>query len=389
MSPAVSPVPRTRASREAPPAVAAMVRLIKETWAEVEPDVAELSATFYDLLFRLSPDIREMFPINIEAQRGKLVRGIAHVAQMVDRPDDLVPYLNQLGRDYRKYHVRSRHYEAIGTAMLGALRHHLGARWTEQVEHAWAEAYTVVARSMQEAADADPSPASLTGTVIDHRRLTWDLALVRVQPETPINYRAGQYMSIEVPQRPRLWRYLSPANAPRKDGVIEFHVHAVEGGWVSRAIVSHTQLGDVWRFGPPLGRLSVDRDAGRDVLMIAGGTGLAPLRAIVDELSQWGKNPNVHLFYGGRTGEDLYDLDDLRALAATNPWLSIVPTVEDGSLPGAERGTLAEAVTRHGAWPGHDVLVSGSPQMIKATISRMLVAGTTLDQIAYDPFTLN
>ncbi|MDV6011132.1 FAD-binding oxidoreductase [Haloechinothrix sp. LS1_15] len=366
-----------------------MVQLIKRTWAVVEPEVADVSVTFHDLLFRIAPDIREMFPVNIEVRRAKLVRGIAHVVQMVDRPDDLVPFLNQLGRDYRKFHVRSRHYEAIGTAMLGALRHHLGPRWTPEVERAWAEAYTVVARSMQDAAEADPSPAVTTATVVDHRRLTWDLALIRVRPESPVNYRAGQYMSVEVPQRPRLWRYLSPANAPRRDGIIEFHVHAVEGGWVSRALVSHTQPGDVWRLGPPLGRLSVDRESGRNVLMIAGGTGLAPLRALLDDLSRWGKNPAVHLYYGGRTAEDLYDLADLRALAATNPWLRITPVTEDGSLPGAERGTLAEVVTRHGAWPEHHVLVSGSPQMIKATISRLLVAGSSLDQIAYDPFALD
>ena len=54
-----------------------------------------------------------------------------------------------------------------------------------------------------------------------------------------------------------------------------------------------------------------------------------------------------------------------------------------------ERGTLADVVTRHGAWAEHDVLVSGSPQMVRATVSRMLVAGTPLDRITYDPFTVD
>ena len=56
---------------------------------------------------------------------------------------------------------------------------------------------------------------------------------------------------------------------------------------------------------------------------------------------------------------------------------------------GAERGTLADVVTRYGAWAGHDVLVCGSPAMIRATVSRMLVAGTPLDRIRYDPFTVD
>ncbi|SFA77335.1 NAD(P)H-flavin reductase [Amycolatopsis marina] len=387
---AVSPVPRSALPREAPPAVTAMVQLIRDTWAMAEPYTPEISQFFYGMLFTLAPATRDFFPINMEVQRGRLVRALVHIVQMVDRPDDLAPFLRQLGRDHRKFGVISGHYEAVGTALLAALKRQLGPEWTAQVERAWAEAYTIIARAMQASAESDDNPPFWNATVAEHRRLTWDLSLVRVEPEYPVPFEPGQYMSVEVPQRPRLWRYLSPANAPRPDGSLEFHVRAVDGGWVSRAIVSHTQSGDVWRIGPPLGRMSVDRESGRDVLMVAGGTGVAPLRSILDDLAQWAENPRVKLFYGGQTREDLYDLEQLRMLASTNPWLSVVPVVERGAgLPGCEHGTLADAVTRHGAWPNHDVLVAGSPAMIRATVSRMLVAGTALDQIRYDPFTID
>ncbi len=386
----VSPLPRSSAPREAPAAVAAMVRLIRDSWAKSEPFVPEISQFFYGMLFTLAPSTRDFFPINMEIQRGRLVRALVHIVQMVDRPDDLAPFLQQLGRDHRKFGVVPRHYEAVGTALLAALKNHLGPDWTPEVERAWAEAFTIAARAMQEAAAADTNPPSWHATVVEHRRLTWDLALVRVQPAKTVPYQPGQYMSVEVPQRPRLWRYLSPANAPREDGGIEFHVRAVDGGWVSRAIVSHTQPGDVWRLGPPLGRLTVNREARKNVLMVAGGTGVAPLRSILDYLAGWGENPKVRLFYGGPAREDLYDLEELRALGSVNPWLTVTPVVErGGDVPGFEQGTLAEAVTRYGAWPGHDILVSGSPAMIRATVSRMLVAGSALDQIQYDPFTID
>lgn len=386
----ISPLPRSSTPREAPAAVAAMVRLIRDSWAKSEPFIPEISQFFYGMLFTLAPSTRDFFPINMEIQRGRLVRALVHIVQMVDRPDDLAPFLEQLGRDHRKFGVVPRHYEAVGTALLAALKNHLGPEWTPQVERAWAEAFTIAARAMQDAAASDSNPASWRATVVEHRRLTWDLALVRVQPMKPVPYLPGQYMSVEVPQRPRLWRYLSPANAPREDGGIEFHVRAVDGGWVSRAIVSHTQPGDVWRLGPPLGRLTVDREGRRGVLMVAGGTGVAPLRSILDHLALWGENPKVRLFYGGPAREDLYDLEELRALATVNPWLTVTPVVErGGDVAGFEQGTLAEAVTRYGAWPGHDILVSGSPAMIRATVSRMLVAGSALDQIQYDPFTID
>src|SRR5437763_16672610 len=113
--------------------------------------------------------------------------------------------------------------------------------------------------------------------------------------------------------------------------------------------------------------------------LFRSGTGVAPLRSILDHLAMWGHNPKVRLFYGGPSREDLYDLEELRALASTNPWLSVTPVGERGQdLPGFEQGTLAAAVTRVGARPDHDILVSGSPAMIRATVSRMLVAGSAL-----------
>jgi NAD(P)H-flavin reductase/hemoglobin-like flavoprotein len=367
-----------------------MIRLIRESYAQVQPRAEEFTQFFYAMLFAIAPATRELFAANMEVQRSRFLRALVHVVQSFDRPDELVPFLRQLGRDHRKFGVLAQHYDAMGTALVTALKQYAGQVWTPPVEKAWRDAYGLIAKTMQEAAEADPGPAWWTAQVVDHQRLTWDLAVVRVIPDRPVPYRAGQYVSVEIPQRPRLWRYLSPANTPRPDGSIEFHIRAVPGGSVSRSIVGHTQVGDTWRIGSPMGRMRVDRESDRDVVMVAGGTGTAPMRAILEELCRWGDNPEVTMFAGGRTRADLHDLDTLTAMAATNPWLTVIPVVE--SYPrtaGMEHGTLADAVTRFGAWANRDVLVCGSPAMIRATVSRMLVAGTPLDRIVYDPFTLD
>lgn len=370
--------------------VSKMVRLIRESYAVVEPHADEVAKFFYGTLFSIAPHTRELFAANMEVQRSRLLRALVHVIQMVDKPDELLPFLQQLGRDHRKFGVVTQHYEAVGTALLASIKRYAGDSWTDQVERAWAEAYTVMASAMTEAAAADDGPAWYTGQVLHHERLSWDLAVVRVQTDHPVPYLPGQYVSVEVPQRPRMWRYLSPANAPSDDGVMEFHVRSVEGGWVSRAVVGHAQPGDQWRIGSPMGRLTVDRENSPDVLMVAGGTGVTPLRAIIDDLAQYGENPRVQLFYGGRTRDDLYDLENLRRIAMHNPWLTITAVLEDDpNVDGVEHGTIADVVSRYGAWEGWDVLVSGSPAMIRATVSKMLVAGTTLDNIRYDPFTLD
>ena len=385
----LTPVPPPRREPAGGGEASVRVGLIRESFAVVEPRIEEVAKFFYGMLFSIAPGTRKLFPVNMEVQHSRFLRALVHVVQMVDRPDDLVPFLRQLGRDHRKFGVVAKHYDAFGLALIGTMKHFAGIVWTPSVERAWTDAFGLISKTMQEAAEADRSPTSWSGQVVEHQRLSWDLAVVRVKPDELVPYRAGQYVSIEVPQRPRMWRYLSPANAPRSDGVLEFHVRAVRGGWVSRSIVGHSQVGDSWRIGSPMGRMSVDRRSGRNVLMIAGGTGVAPMRAVLEELTRWGENPAVRLFVGGRTRGDLYDLDSLRAMTASNPWLSVVPVLEDDPFGGAEHGTLADVVTRSGDWSAHDVLVCGSPAMVRATVSRMLVAGTPLERITYDPFTLD
>lgn len=366
-------------------------QLIRDSWAEVEPDVEEMGRLFYATLFRIAPEARDLFPVNMEVQRSRLMRALVHFVQMIDQPDELVPFLEQLGRDHRKFGVVAQHYDAVGESLFTAIATTGGATvWTPAVRDAWTDAYAALAGHMQTAAQAERGPASWLGRVVAHERLGWDIAILTVQPSEPVPYRAGQYVSIETPQRPRLWRYLSPANAPREDGTLEFHVRAVEGGWVSRAIVAHSQLGDTWRIGPPMGRMHVDPGTGRDLLMVTGGTGVAPIKALLEEIAERPEQPRTQVFVGGRTWDDLYDFTSLRKFSYSNTWLDVIPVVEeDEGSSGAERGTLADAVTRYGAWADHDVLVCGSPAMIRATVSRMLVAGTPLDRIKYDPFTMD
>ncbi|SED76570.1 NAD(P)H-flavin reductase [Amycolatopsis lurida] len=366
-----------------------MAKLIRESFAAVETKAEELSQYFYGVLFSVSPDARALFPINMATQRNRLLRALVYVVQMVDRPDELATFLGQLGRDHRKFDVLGRHYDAVGVALIAALKRFLKDDWTPELEDAWVTAYGVISKNMREAAGKEIGPAWWKATVVEHRLASRDVAVIKVRTDQPLPYRAGGYVSVEVPQRPRMWRYFSPATAPHDDGTMEFHVHAVRGGWVSRAIVHHTRRGDVWRIGPSLGALSVQRTESRPLLMVGGGTGVAPLLALLDEMSRWKNNPPVHLFFGGRRPEDLYALDELRGLTVTCPWLTVTPVTEEGTITGGDRGTLATAVTQRGAWKERDVYVAGSPSMIRATIAKLLAAGTDLARIKYDPFTLD
>ena len=248
-----------------------------------------------------------------------------------------------------------------------------------------------VSDAMRTAAQAERGPATWLGRVVGHRRIGWDLAVVQVAATEPVPYRAGQYLSVETPQRPRLWRYLSPANAPRDDGRLEFHVRAVTGRLGEpghrRALERRRHLAD----RPTDGADAIARNSRRNVLMVAGGTGSAPIRAMLEDLVHGTGQPRTQVFVGGRTWDDLYDFAPLRRLSYTtrgstsSRWWSA--TTPGTAARRTARSPTWSPVTAHG--PTHDVLVCGSPAMIRATVARMLVAGTPLDRIGYDPFTLD
>ena len=366
-------------------------QLIRDSWAEVEPHADEMGRLFYATLFQRAPETRDLFPVNMEVQRSRLMRALVHVVQMVDQPDELVPFLEQLGRDHRKFGVVAQHYDAVGEALITAIATTAGPAWTPAVREAWTEAYGVVAAAMRTAAQAERGPASWLGRVVAHERVGWDLAMLTVQTSEPIPYRAGQYVSVETPQRPRLWRYLSPANAPREDGTLEFHVRAVDGGWVSRAIVAHSRVGDTWRIGPPMGRMHVDP-----------GTGTRPAdghrrhRHGADQGAARGHRGSGRSSRAPRCSSAAAP----GTTSTTSPACASSPTATPGSTsspswrrtrappaPSTAPSPTSSPGTARG--PTTTCLVCGSPAMIRATVSRMLVAGTPLDRIKYDPFTMD
>ena len=114
---------------------------------------------------------------------------------------------------------------------------------------------------------------------IAHERRTFDIAVFRVASLDRLRYLPGQSVAVESPLRPRVWRFYSIANAPREDATLDFHVRMIDGGALSMALLSGLTPGARLRLGPPVGRLTLDTTTGRDVLLVAGSTGLAPLKA--------------------------------------------------------------------------------------------------------------
>jgi NAD(P)H-flavin reductase/hemoglobin-like flavoprotein len=362
--------------------------LVRRHLVELEPRIESFLAGFYAILFAQAPALRQLFPIAMTAQRGRFARVLHHVIGALNRPGDLTPFLAQLGRDHRKFSVQEEHYPVFGRALLTALAADAGPAWTPELAAAWARTYRLMAEAMVAGVRGESAPAHWIGEVLEHRRLDRDVAAVWVRTEPGLAYRPGQYISVEIPQRPRVWRHYTPTTAPRPDGILELLVKAVGSSGVSRGIVSSTRPGDTWLLGPALGRLPDQISPDRSLLMIAGGTGIAPMQAILHGMEVSGPAPRDALvYYGARRWEGLHALDNLRSMSFRNRWLGVVPVVEEPPPgPGPEVGRLVDAVTRHQLWEERDVLVSGSPEMLRATVGALLTAGLPLERIHYDPF---
>jgi NAD(P)H-flavin reductase/hemoglobin-like flavoprotein len=343
-------------------------RLLKESWTLVEEHQEKVTGYFFARIFLSHPHLRDLFPVHLDVRRSRQVRAIVEAVLHFDDPE-FDEQLRRLGRDHRRFEVEPEHFEVLGGALIEAMRTYAGDQWIPEYDRAWADAYAVVAAKMLAAAEADPNPPYWTAEVIRHERRAVDVAVFTVRPEQPVEFRAGQHVSLECPRyRPRVWRPYSIANAPRRDHTLEFHVRAVGAGWVSSALVRRLEVGDTVRLASPDGSMTLDRRSTRDAVFVAGGTGLAPVKSLLDELTRYNRTRWVHLFFGARTREDLYDLPELNRLAARYPWLSVVTACSDDPGFTGEQGTVSDVVARYGPWNDHDFFVAGPDPMVRATL---------------------
>ena len=128
------------------------VGLIKESWAQVLPISDKAAELFYGKLFELDPDIKPLFKGDMEEQGKKLMKMINTAVNGLDRLDEIVPAVQQLGARHIAYGVKDEHYDTVGSALLWTLGAGLGDDYTEDTKEAWATVYGVLADTMKAAA---------------------------------------------------------------------------------------------------------------------------------------------------------------------------------------------------------------------------------------------
>ena len=127
--------------------------LVKESFAKVVPIADTAAELFYGKLFELNPDYKALFKGDMKEQGKKLMTMIATAVNSLDRLEEIVPAVQDLGRRHVDYGVKNEDYAVVGEALIWTLGQGLGDAFTDDVKEAWVTVYGILADTMTKAAD--------------------------------------------------------------------------------------------------------------------------------------------------------------------------------------------------------------------------------------------
>jgi NAD(P)H-flavin reductase len=331
--------------------------------------VDEVAGRLWHALLQAQPDLLTLLPGTPQSQRDQLARGLTWLVHRLDDPPAVVAGCGQLGAALA---------EAMRAGMApGVWRQDFDHawRWTWQHVHEWlVHGGTLVAYQ----------PTVWDAEVISHELRRPDLAVVRLRPFLPLPWRPGQFARVEVDAVPGIWRPYSLAGAPHLDDVAELHIRAKTETGVSGTLVHGTRVGDRVRISRAEGDMGLPPEPGRGVLMIAGDTGVAPMKSMLAHLAAVRDPRPAVLFWGVRNADELYDIEELTELARRAPRATVVPVISEGDPGPYLFGLVTDAVGAYGEWSRHEVYLAGPPLMLAATVIALRQLGVDPRRIHHD-----
>jgi ferredoxin-NAD(P)+ reductase (naphthalene dioxygenase ferredoxin-specific) len=223
-----------------------------------------------------------------------------------------------------------------------------------------------------------------TVTAIDDA--THDIKIIRLKPAKPLSFSPGQYATLQF--SPEHIRPYSMASLSADDE-LEFHVRRVPGGRVTGYLFNTLKIGDAVRVSGPLGTAYLRTRHEGPMLCVAGGTGLAPILSILRGAIDACISHPIHLYFGVRSPQDIYGLEQLRALQAALPLLKIevIVTTDDAPGSGSRIGLVTDAIAHDiKNFQGWRAYVCGAPPMVEATSALLKQRGIEEQHVYADAF---
>lgn len=234
-----------------------------------------------------------------------------------------------------------------------------------------------------------PSRRRVAGKVIGQERLTHDITQIRIQLDEGIQYKAGQFANLSFSALADVSRSYSFATPVQPDAQVQFYIRKVPGGALSTLVNERNVVGEVVNVEGPLGEFWL-RPGDAPLIFIAGGSGLAPILAVMKDAIQSGARRPAVLFFGARQERDLYALKEIEAIG--KQWGSaffLIPVLSDVAEGGAwlgARGNVGDKIAEY-LTPGTHAYLCGPPAMIDSCLDKLIQRGVSHENIFADRFT--
>ncbi|MDR2318109.1 MAG: ring-hydroxylating dioxygenase ferredoxin reductase family protein [Pseudomonas sp.] len=228
--------------------------------------------------------------------------------------------------------------------------------------------------------------ASFEAAISDVRQLSASTIALSIKGEalSRLAFLPGQYVNLKVPgsEQSRAYSFSSL----QKDGEVSFLIRNVPGGLMSSFLTNLAKAGDSMSLAGPLGSFYL-RPIQRPLLLLAGGTGLAPFTAMLEKIAEQGSEHPLHLIYGVTNDFDLVELDRLQALAARIPNFTYSACVANPDSQYPQKGYVTQHIEpRHLNDGDVDVYLCGPPPMVEAVSQYVREQGITPANFYYEKF---
>lgn len=226
-------------------------------------------------------------------------------------------------------------------------------------------------------------PKRLITRIESLERVTPDVMVVRLHPEARLDFKAGQFANLRFGRYPP--RSYSMANHPDEDR-LEFHVRLLPSGLISRHVAKKAKIGDVVEVEGPFGEAYLQEQAQAPLIALAGGTGLAPVRSIIEKALSIGWNDPIQVWAGFRSKEHLYG--DVLFDAWRSQRVDVRVCLDETPSPDGA-GSLYQVFSDCAdICPETRVYIAGSPAFVKAIKCAAITRGARPHNVFADPFVI-
>lgn len=228
--------------------------------------------------------------------------------------------------------------------------------------------------------------ANFDAKIADVRKLSDSTISLTIEGDAlnKLAFLPGQYVNLKVPGSDQTRAY-SFSSMPR-DGKVSFLIRNVPGGLMSSFLTSLAKTGDDMTLAGPLGSFYL-RDIKRPLLMLAGGTGLAPFTAMLEKIAEQGSPFPLHLIYGVTNDADLVDMDKLEAFAQRIPNFTFTACVANPDSPYPHKGYVTQHIEPQHLNDGEvDIYLCGPPPMVEAVSQFIRERGLQPANFYYEKF---